>query len=166
MVLPEEDTKRIEVEEIVQAYLERTSNFRQEPGLTVLAKGALQSSVYRRGFTGYMLGNQGDAEFNNLFVRGLVKTVSVGDSIQDAIDTMEAGAGGIVQLDVGTFKPSSRLSVPSGVFLNGAGKGLTIIDFDGNAAGILYSGLQNSPAGQVSVSSITRVGNVATVTTS
>lgn len=62
---------------MIQAYVDRTFNFQQSPGLTTLAKGILQSPVYKKGASGWMIDDQGAAEFNDVIVRGAISAATI-----------------------------------------------------------------------------------------
>ena len=82
MTLPEEDSQRIQIEEIVRSYIAGNSNFQEQAGLTILRKGAMQSPVFKTGVAGWMIDDQGNVEFNDGTFRGALAaaTIDIGGS--------------------------------------------------------------------------------------
>lgn len=114
------------------------------PGGSVMAGGAMQSPNYNLGNSGWAIRAAGSAEFTDLYVTGYVKTVSVGGSIQEAIDILNAHGGGTVQLDAGTHTLTDDITLYSGISINGAGRDSTILEFSGAANGILAIGTSSA----------------------
>lgn len=119
-------------------------NFEQSGGKTSLLKGDFQSPNFATGEKGWKVNSDGQAEFTDLQVSGFVKTVSVGQKIQDAIDYLNAHGGGEVRLDAGTHTLTDDITIYSGVSLVGAGRDNTILEFSSLTNGILMIGTSSS----------------------
>ena len=115
----------------------------------------MQSSNFVSGSTGWRINAEGAADFVDFSVVGLVKTVSIGGDIQAAIDFINASGGGTIQLDVGTYTLTSDLTLPSDVSLIGVGRDSTVLDFGGNAAGILLKGTSGSIKKNTKIANLT-----------
>ena len=115
-------------------------NLEQSGGKTSLLKGDFQSPNFATGEKGWKVDSDGKAEFTDLQVSGFIKTVSVGQDIQSAIDYLNAHGGGEVRLDTGTHTLTDDITLYSGISLVGAGRDNTILEFSGSANGILVLG--------------------------
>lgn len=105
-------------------------------GVSEMQDGFLQSSGFKSGVSGWRLDGSGRASFTDITIANNLITVSVGQSIQDAINKISDSGGGTVQLDAGTYNLTSSITLPSGVSLVGSGKDITIIDFGNTSAKI------------------------------
>lgn len=114
------------------------------PSGSVMSGGASQSTNYLNGEAGWKISADGKAEFTDLFVTGFIKTVSVGQSIQAAIDFLNNHGGGQVRLDAGTHTLTDDITIYSGVSLVGAGIDNTILEFSSAVNGILMKGTSTS----------------------
>lgn len=113
-------------------------------GILVIGSGQVQSQNFVTGESGWQIRADGTAEFSDIFIRGTLKTVSVGDSIQDAIDFLNQYGGGEVRLDVGTYELSSDIVLYANIHLVGSGIDATILDFNDGAYGIRIVGASPS----------------------
>lgn len=89
--------------------------------------------------------------FEELYVRGYLKTVYMGDNIQNAIDELDDLGGGIVQLSAGTHDVDYEITMKDGVHLVGAGSGSTTIHFNSTSYQVSIEGTLKTSAGTVSV---------------
>lgn len=60
-------------------------------------------------------------------------------AIQDAIDAVSAGGGGIIFLPTGTYRTTSSLTLPANCTLKGEGRVATVLDIDHTGDGIILS---------------------------
>lgn len=133
-------------------------------GILVIGSGQVQSQNFVTGESGWQIRADGTAEFSDIFIRGTLKTVSVGDSIQDAIDFLNQYGGGEVRLDVGTFTLSSDITLYSGIALVGSGRDSTILDFGGGAVGVKVIGTSGARKKNVRIKDLTIQNSNATAT--
>jgi hypothetical protein len=78
------------------------------------------------------------------FIGGQVLPVGVGGDIQAAISTISAAGGGEVRLLAGTFYPGGNINVPSNVRLIGTGRSATVLDFNNQPHGIVFTNVSNA----------------------
>ena len=101
-------------------------------------------------FTGDISGATGT--FTGRFkIGGLIINVVAGDSIQGAINEVNAAGGGTVVLGNGTHRPGGNITLYSSVNLEGQTQGGAIIDFENGAYGILAQGSNAYSTGTVTV---------------
>lgn len=79
----------------------------------------------------------GSLNLKSLSVGGVVKQVSPGDDIQKAIDDIHREGGGEVRFRSGNYLQFDSLHLRSGVSLVGSSASNTVINFQGNAIGIV-----------------------------
>src|SRR3990167_5671553 len=72
--------------------------------------------------------------------KGFIKTVPLTSNIQTAIDEVNKLGGGEVRLLSGTYTIGDNITLYSGISLVGSGIDITILEFSGNANGILAKG--------------------------
>lgn len=119
--------------------------------------GILQSSNFVTNVDGWQIKPDGTVEFNDAIIRGTIviggqyRTVAVGDSIQDAIDAVNAAGGGTVVLQNGTHTPGQDITLYSKITLQGQNGDSTIIDFSGGSYQIKGIGSGAYTTGTVSV---------------
>ena len=106
---------------------EPLSNISGEGGRSFLKEGSFESPNYATGEKGWKLNSEGQAELTDLQVSGFIKTVSIGQSIQSAIDFLNYHNGGEVRLDAGTHTLTDDITLYSGVSLVGSGRDNTIL---------------------------------------
>ena len=82
--------------------------------------------------------NVGD--FAEIHIKGVMRSVKAGDSIQAAIDYINDRGGGEVRLAAGTYTLTDDITMYSGIVLVGAGLDSTILEFSGAANGVLVIG--------------------------
>ena len=99
------------------------------------ATGVVYDTVDNALNTGSIL-QGGNLTLKTLSIGGLVKQVAPGDDIQAAIDAVNREGGGIVQLLAKTYSLMSNINLKSNVVLLGAGKDLTILEFNGQTFGV------------------------------
>ena len=86
----------------------------------------------------------GNLTAKTISVGSLTRQVAPGDDIQAAIDAVNREGGGTVQLLAQTYLMRSDINLKSNVTLAGAGRGTTVIDFEGRALGIIVEGTSSS----------------------
>lgn len=79
----------------------------------------------------------GNLNLKSLSIGGLIKQVAPGDDIQAAIDVINREGGGTVQLLQGAYKLNNNINLRSNVHIKGAGKDVTVLDFQNTAFQIL-----------------------------
>jgi len=98
---------------------------------------------------GYRFGKNGEIEIGdialpNVYLGSQTKTLSAGQNIQTAIDSLPSD-GGIIYLEKGTHNINYEIVGKDRVSIIGAGKDLTILEFNGTANGITYTGTSSVP---------------------
>lgn len=93
----------------------------------------------------------GNLTLKTLSIGGLTRQVAPGDDLQAAIDAVSREGGGTVQLLAATYKLTSNIYLRTGVTLNGAGRQITILDFQNYAYGIRAEGLHPYSDGTIAV---------------
>jgi len=86
----------------------------------------------------------GSLDLKTLNIGGLIKQVAPDEDIQKAINDIADEGGGTVQLLAGAYKLFNNIEIKSGVSLIGAGRDLTVLDFHGDAFGIVAKGTSGS----------------------
>src|SRR3990167_754254 len=105
-----------------------------------------QSPNYKANETGWKLGSNGNAEFQDALIRGTIiiggqyRTVAVGDDIQDAIDAVNTAGGGVVVLQNGTHTLADDITLYPNTYLQGQNGESSIIDFNSTAKQIKIVG--------------------------
>jgi len=117
--------------------------------------GHIQSANFKTSSTGWKVDSDGSAEFNDLYVTGFVKTVSVGGDIQAAIDILNAAGGGEIRLDAGTHTLTTDIVIYNNVHLVGSGRDSTILEFSGLAKGITVTGTSSVSVVNWSIKNLT-----------
>lgn len=108
----------------------------------------------------------------DLYIKGLVRIVSVGGSIQKAIDEFDViGLGGVVKLEPGIYNITTPLIGSSGITIEGSAASTTILNFGSTSANLSFEGTSIYTTGTITVASgvnITGSGTswLANVTTS
>lgn len=93
----------------------------------------------------------GAATFTDVEIDSHYVTVSPGENIQTAIDSL-SGNGGIVALRAGTHTCNYDVVLPSKTYLVGETRASSIIDFDSNNKSVLIQGTGVYTTGTVSIS--------------
>lgn len=62
--------------------------------------------------------------------------VNPGENIQAAVDSVEKDGGGMVSLVAGTHPVNYMIDIPSGIIIEGAGRDVTLIDFQQSEFGV------------------------------
>lgn len=137
-------------------------NIESTPGGSMVKEGVFQSPNFARGFKGWNLDSDGDAEFNSIFVRNAILTVELGGDIQSAITIISNAGGGEVKLSAGTFYPTSDIVIPSGVKLVGSGRDVTIIDFQDESFDVEAIGTAGTPISNFELADLTIQNSTAT----
>ena len=91
----------------------------------------------------------GNLTLSKLDLAGLVKTVSVGDDIQEAINALNRTGGGTLQFKIGTYIINRTLRGYSLIKFLGAKQGTTILSFEG-LANLFFESTQVYTAGTIS----------------
>ncbi len=86
-------------------------------------------------------------------------TISPGDNIQDAVDKISTNGGGTVFLNVGTYIVDYFIDVPSNVYILGASRSATIIDFNGGAFSIRSVGTLMNQTVNISLRTFTVINS-------
>lgn len=107
------------------------------------ATGVVYDSINDTQNTASLLSG-GNLNLKTLTIGGLVRQVAPGDDIQAAIDAMNREGGGTVQFLAKTYLLRSSLQLRSNVTLAGAGRDVTILDFERRIYGIYSTGTQAS----------------------
>lgn len=133
----------------------------------------IKSVNYKPKTTGLKIdGRKGSIDCRQLFVKDLnignrIIHVSIGDNVQNIIDSVEDSGGGEVVFSGGQYLLDDWLDVPSTVALSGLSSALTILDFQNEACGIRAVGSNSYSTGTVSISNdSTAVVGVGTTFTS
>ena len=87
---------------------------------------------------------------NDLNVGSSQLTLSPGDDIQSAVDSMSSNGAGTLQLSPGTYNVSTDIVLPSSVVITGIGPGV-VIDFGSGAHQIQMKGSNAYATGTLSV---------------
>ena len=115
--------------------------------LTIGTDGSIESEDFVSNSTGFKLNADGTVEFQDLNIGHRRIAVSPGQSIQDAIDLVDAAGGGVVFLKAGTHLPTTNITVSSNVIIEGEGIENTIIDFGALANQMLFKGTAKAVGG-------------------
>lgn len=106
------------------------SNFEQSGDRTMLGRGEFQSPNYAKQRRGWKINSEGDAEFQKIFIGTQLITLAPGDSLQNAIDDLNAIDGGKIFLQAGTYTVDSVINIKSSIQIEGENTSTTIIDFN------------------------------------
>lgn len=116
--------------------------------------GQVYATVDDQVNTGSILSG-GDLTLKTLTVGGLVKQVAPGDDIQAAIDAVNREGGGTVQLLAKTYTLTSNINLKSNVSLVGAGKDITILNFNNVALGVNIIGTSTLSLQNIQIKDLT-----------
>ena len=97
----------------------------------------------------------GNLNLKSLTIGGLIKQVAPGDDIQAAIDAVSREGGGTVQLLAETYSLISDIELKSNVALVGAGRDVTILDFNDADFAIRITGAESSILKNIVISNLT-----------
>ncbi len=97
----------------------------------------------------------GNLNLKTLTIGGLTRMVAPGDDIQAAIDAVNREGGGIVQLLAATYDLRQDINLKAKVSLVGAGREVTILDFNSRAYSVKIEGTSTSTLTNASISDLT-----------
>ena len=100
----------------------------------------LETSFWRKLGNGSNSVSTNIGDFAELHVKGVLRSVKLGDSIQAAIDYVNDRGGGEVRLASGTYTVADDITMYSNISLIGSGRDSTILEFSGSANGVLVVG--------------------------
>lgn len=127
-------------------------------GNMTMVDGYFQSGNFATGVSGWKLSPNGDFEGNDVTIRGTIViggeyiTVATTDSIQDALDAVNAAGGGTVVLENGTHIVTSDITMYSNTTLQGQNRSSSIIYFANTSSSIVAQGSNVYTTGTISVS--------------
>lgn len=121
--------------------LNRSSQSIQSPTVYDILDGAIDTGN---------ISPSGNLVLSSLDVAGFTRQVGSGSELQDAINALSRGNGGVVHLRAGTFNLETNITVPSNITLEGEGAA-TIIDFGGGPYQFQVVGSDNYSTGTVSI---------------
>ncbi len=124
-------------------------------GRNTLERGVMQSRGYVPNIRGWKLDAEDTVEINELRQGGSIISIPTTGNIQTAIDTVSDAGGGIVQLVAGTYILTSDINMKDSVILAGAGKDLTILDFENRLFSIKVIGTSTDILTNISLRSFT-----------
>lgn len=130
-------------------------------GITDNSTGVVYDTIENSLNTGSVLSG-GNLNLKTLSIGSLTRQVAPGDDIQAAIDAVSREGGGTVQLLAKTYNPTFDIEIKQNVRLQGAGVGVTIIDFVDGAFSVKVSGNAASYVQNWAVENITILNSTAT----
>ncbi len=86
----------------------------------------------------------GNIILKTITIGGLTKQIAPGDDIQAAIDAVNREGGGTIELEAKIYLLKNDLNLRSNVIIVGAGRGITILDFEGQSFGVKMIGTSTS----------------------
>jgi len=137
-------------------------------GMVPAPSRPLRSPNFVSGRLGWNIDSDGTAEFQDVNLGHRRIAVKAGDSIQEAIDKVNAVGGGLVLIRNGTHTVTADITLYSNVYLQGENAASAIIDFGNNTRSILIVGTDAYSTGTVDITnnSTTVTGNGTTFTSS
>jgi hypothetical protein len=126
-------------------------------GIAEIGDGLIQSQGFKAGMTGWKMDGLGRAWFKDVNIGGRIVTLSAGQSLVDAITTLNAGGGGTINLKAGTYVVTSPITLKSSIKISGEDLSNTIITFAGTSANISCTGSSVYTTGTVTAFSGTTV---------
>lgn len=139
------DNKGSDFDNVRLSKPEQRDSIQQQGDNVFLEKGSFRSPYFVSGKQGWSIDSNGNAEFRNLKIGGKTIAVDAGQNIQAAIDDINnSGLGGTVILNSGTHTIDYDITLYSKVSLIGSGKDQTILEFSGNANGIVAKGVSGT----------------------
>lgn len=123
-------------------------------GIPDNATGVVYNSINETQNTASLLSG-GNLNLKTLSIGGLVRQVAPGDDIQAAIDAVNREGGGIVQLLAKTYILTSDIELKSNVTLLGAGRDLTILNFNNRNFRVRMTGTSASVLQNISIQNLT-----------
>lgn len=135
-----------------------------------LSRGDFISPNYAKLQKGWRIDSDGNAEFQSLILRGLSISIGPLDDLQSAINKINAGGGGTINIAAGTYTITKSLVGVSNIIFQGSGASNTTILFSGSV-GLSFTGTSIYTTGTITAIAGTAVtGNgtawLANVTTS
>ena len=123
-------------------------------GITSQESSTVYDTIQNALNTGSILSG-GNLNLKTLTIGSLVKQVAPGDDIQAAIDAVSREGGGIVQLLAKTYILQENLNLKNNVALVGAGRDVTIIDFNQYSASVQSVGSGSTANQNIRVENLT-----------
>lgn len=123
-------------------------------GFEDMSTGTVYDTIENSVNAGSVLSG-GNLTLKTLSVGGLVRQVAPGDDIQAAIDAVNREGGGTVQLLAAQYLLKSNIELKEKVTLTGAGRDVTILDFESRGFGIFIKGLSSNILENVQILDLT-----------
>ncbi len=122
-------------------------------GVAEIADGLMQSQGFRAGVDGWRLDGDGRLWAQDITIGGRIISLSAGQSLTDAINTLNAGGGGQINLKAGTYVVTSAIQLKNSIKISGEDASNTIITFGGTAANIFCTGASVYTTGTITAMS-------------
>lgn len=118
-----------------------------------MVRGHMQSSNFVSGQVGWQIKYDGSAEFQNVNIGNKIITINSTQSISEAIASINAVGGGVLNLKAGTYTITTPLIGISNLQIIGESSSTTILDFNSTAANLSFTGTNVYSTGTITVAS-------------